>query len=175
MCILKKKAVVAVLAVLLVALAIVLSVLVFNPKDAENGNSLSVEDLSKYVRQDLTNIEIIDVLTERSDGALQTGGEDNNGTVLCIKLKATDEQLKEIINNVSMSDLSVSPGDLRIFEKNGIQTGNIEKVGVSWSEYEAKKLFSTTYKPYVMDWYFLNAESAEDYNAVVITVLPFEI
>ena len=74
-----------------------------------------------------------------------------------------------------MSDLSISPGDLRIFEKNGIETGNIEKVGVSWSEYEDKKLFSTIYKPYCMAWYFFNAETKEDYNVVVITVLPFLI
>lgn len=170
---LRKRIIITALLTLVFVAAVILTAALIGGKNDSTGNEWSAEKLSRYIDYDLTDIEICDVLTERLDGASESNGTEYDSTVVCIKLKATEEQLNEIMSTVNPGDLSISPGDLRFFEKHGIGTESIEKMGCTWSQYEDKKLFSTTYKPYTMDWFFLEKGCEENYNVIIITSLPF--
>ncbi|MDD6095076.1 MAG: hypothetical protein PUC29_04975 [Clostridia bacterium] len=169
---LRKRIILIALLTLIFVAALILTVTLIGNKKAIPNNEWSAEKLSRYIDYDLTDIEICDVLTERLDGGSEANGTEYDSTVVCIKLNATDEQLNEIMSTITREDLSISPGDLRFFEKNGISTESIEKMGCTWSQYEDKKLFSTTYKPYTMDWFFLEKGCEENYNVIIITSLP---
>lgn len=170
----KKSAIIVIIAILLIVMVIAMLTFMFSLKNVKKSDFLSVKKLSEYVRQDLSDIKIADASIVRSSDVFYTDGEESDGSVLLVKLSATDEQLQKMTDSLTFGDVSVPPGDLRVFEKYGIETDNIEKKGTSWNEYEDKKLFSTTNKPYSMNWYFLNSGTAEDYNVVVIAVLPFQ-
>lgn len=171
----KSKKKIWVIAVCVIAAALIVAAAFFIAgKIRKSHNTLSSEQLSEYFDYDLSGVKIVDASIVRSSDVFYTDGEKSDGSVLLVKLSATDEQLQKMTDSLTFGDVSVPPGDLRVFEKYGIETDNIEKKGTSWNEYEEKKLFSTTNKPYSMNWYFLNSGTAEDYNVVVIAVLPFQ-
>lgn len=168
----KQKAVIIMLAVFIIVTALISAILLINNRKTELSKSLSAEDISLYINYDLTDIKIYDVTTERNKS--ETNATKYKSTGVCIKLNATDSQLTEIMSKITLEeDQLISPGNQQLFKKNNIDMNAIKQIGVSWNKYEEKKLFSTTYKPYSIDWFFFETGYDDNFNVIITTNLPF--
>lgn len=169
----KQRVVLIMLAVFIIVMALISTILLIKNKKEELNKSLSDEDISLYINYDLADIEIYDIAAERYKDKSETNATIYKGTSVCIKLNATDAQLTEIMSKITLEDQLISPGDQQFFKKNNIDMSAIKQMGVSWNQYEENKFFSTTYKPYSINWFFFETGYDDKFNIIIKTNLPF--
>lgn len=169
----RRRVAIIILAVLVIVAALISAILLIKDRKTESNESLSAEDISRYINYDLTDIKIYDVTAERYKDKSETDDTTYKGTDVCIKLNATEAQLREIMSKITLEAPTVSPGNQQFFKKNNIDMSAIKQMGVSWNQYEDKKLFSTTEKPYSIDWFFFEDGYDDNFNVIITTNLPF--